>query len=79
MGGQGELTTYIYYCIINTTSESKTEVTGRYATLAVAMKDLENKQDWYRPKGTGKIYRVGLNFNEDMSITRLLTLVYVKE
>lgn len=49
---------FSYYEIRNSVSESRTTVTGRYATLDMAIEALKDCCDWYRPKGTGKIYEM---------------------
>lgn len=47
-----------YYEIENTTSEYASAVSGQYTTLESARQDLPNHGDWWRPNGTGTIYKV---------------------
>ena len=47
---------FSYYTIVNTTGERSSATTGMYETFDAAYKGLENKSNWYRPKGTGDIY-----------------------
>lgn len=49
---------FSYYEIRNSVSETRSRVSGRYPTLEAAEKALQNFCDWYRPKGTGKIYEM---------------------
>jgi len=50
---------YIYY-IENTVNESRSKISGYFDNAQDASEALKNCEDWYRPKGTGKIYRVEL-------------------
>lgn len=47
-----------YYEIENTKDEWSSRVSGRYATEEIAREALKDKSDWYRPNGTGTIYKV---------------------
>lgn len=49
---------FSYYEIVNSISEMQSRVSGRYPTLEDAEEALKDCCDWYRPKGTGKIYVV---------------------
>ena len=51
---------YVYY-IRNTISEYKSNIRGYFGSLDKAKEALQNCSDWYRHKGTGKIYRIRLN------------------
>lgn len=46
---------FSYYEIVNTVSEIRSRITGRYSTLEKAVEALKDCCDWYRPKGTGTI------------------------
>lgn len=46
---------FSYYEIVNSVSEMRSRVSGRYATLEAAEEALKDCCDWYRPKGTGTI------------------------
>ena len=65
-----------YYEIHNTISESRSTVTGRYATKSAAMEALKNCCDWYRPKGTGKIYEVNCYVDYDHKVTIETKLIF---
>ena len=47
----------IYY-IENTVDEYHTQINGYFPTLDEAKEKLNDCCDWYRPKGTGRIYMV---------------------
>ena len=49
---------FSYYEIVNIVSETQSKVSGRYATLEAAQEALKGCCDWYRPIGTGKIYKL---------------------
>ncbi len=46
---------FSYYEIVNSISEMRSRVSGRYPTLEAAEEALKDCCDWYRPKGTGTI------------------------
>lgn len=52
----------IYY-IENTINEFGSIITGYFATITEAKEALKECSDWFRPKGTGRIYfrEFGLN------------------
>lgn len=56
-----------WYEIHNTISEWDSRCTGRYRTFEKAKEGLKDKQDYYRPLGTGTIYEYSIN-NRDFSI-----------
>ena len=45
-----------FYYIVNTCSEFNSTIRGYFATKEDAIKALAECEDWYRPKGTGRIY-----------------------
>lgn len=47
-----------YYAIENTINEYQSRITGRYATIDEARKDMKNKSDWYVSEPSGKIYHI---------------------
>lgn len=47
-----------YYAIENTINEYQSRITGRYATIDEARKDMKNKSDWYVGKPSGNIYHI---------------------
>lgn len=59
---------FTYYEIKNSTDERSSTVTGRYATEEIALEALKDKCDWYRPLGTGTIYKVNLRTKSDGTI-----------
>ena len=50
----------IYY-IQNTINEYQSRITGYYSSFEKAKEALKECNDWYRSKGTGKIYKVQLD------------------
>lgn len=68
-----------YYEIENSVSEYKTQVTGMYTTYDAAIKALEYKCDWYRPKGTGTIYEVSLIQTNNNCLEKTREIVYRKD
>lgn len=52
----------IYY-ISNTVDQDRTQINGYFFSLPEAKEALKECSDWYRSKGTGRIWRVepGLN------------------
>lgn len=56
-----------WYEIRNTINEWDSQCTGRYRTLEKAKEGLKDKQDYYRPLGTGTIYEYSIN-NQTFSI-----------
>ena len=55
----------IYY-IENTKDDwGRTYISGYYSSLNKAKAGLKNHCDWYRPRGTGKIYEKELNKDEE--------------
>lgn len=57
-----------YYEIVNIVSEIESRVTGRYYSLDRAKEALTEKADWYRPYGTGTIYRVDFTVEENLDV-----------
>ena len=53
----------VYY-IKNTISEFSSECRGYFKTLDEAKEALKKCSDWYRPKGTGRIYWVEFGLNK---------------
>lgn len=53
----------VYY-IKNTVSEMHQDITGYFKTLDEAKNALNKCRDWYRPKGTGRIYLVEFGLNK---------------
>lgn len=49
------------YVIKNTVNEWNSETKGYFSSLDKAKEALKECCDWYRSKGTGKIYRIRLN------------------
>ena len=49
----------IYY--IATTREFGQDICGYYSDFATAKKNMIHFSNWWRPKGTGRIYEVDLN------------------
>lgn len=54
-GKMNEELVFSYYEIVNSVSETRSRVSGRYITLEDAEEALKDCCDWYRPKGTGTI------------------------
>lgn len=52
----------IFY-IKNTVDEWHSAIKGYFPTLESAKEALKDCCDWYRPMGTGKIYKVGFGIN----------------
>lgn len=52
----------IYY-IENTVDEHNTQINGYFRTLDEAKEGLKDCCDWYRPKGTGRIYMVAFGLH----------------
>lgn len=50
----------VYYEIVNTVSEYRSEVVSRWSTLELAKEKLKDCADWYRDKGTGIIIEVNI-------------------
>ena len=71
-----ECPSFYYYEIHNTISESQTAVTGRYATKSAAMEAFKDCCDWYRPKGTGKIYKISYYTDFDRKVTVDTKLIF---
>lgn len=53
----------VYY-IKNTISEFSSECNGYFKTLDEAKEALKKCSDWYKPKGTGRIYWVEFGLNK---------------
>lgn len=53
------------YYIENTVGERHCEISGYFSDLEKAKAALKQCNDWYRPKGTGKIYSVNLDVLND--------------
>ena len=54
----------VYY-IKNTVSETCQDVTGYFKTLDEAKNALNKCGDWYRHRGTGRIYWIKFGLNKD--------------
>lgn len=54
----------IYY-IQNTVDERYSKIRGYFSTLEKAKEELKKCSDWFRPKGTGKIYSINLDVLND--------------
>ena len=50
----------VYYEIVNTVSEYRSEVVSRWSTLELAKEKLKDCADQYRDKGTGIIIEVNI-------------------
>ncbi len=64
-----EVLVFSYYEIVNTVSETRSRVSGRYLTLDDAEEALKNCCDWYCRRGTGTINIV--EFYRDSTSNRL--------
>lgn len=53
----------VYY-IKNTVSETRQDITGYFQTLDEAKNALKKCSDWYRPRGTGRIYWIEFGLNK---------------
>lgn len=53
----------VYY-IKNTVSETYQDIKGYFKTLDEAKNALNKCSDWYRPRGTGRIYWVEFGLNK---------------
>ena len=60
---------FSYYEIRTSISETQSRVSGRYCYLGDAEEALKDCCDWYRPKGTGKIYEMCYYLSNDGKIT----------
>lgn len=67
---------FVYYYIRNTIDEYKTATYGYFPTKDCAIKALDECQDWYREKGTGKIYEVSFTILDDGHIEKTEKLVF---
>lgn len=54
----------IFY-IKNTIDEWHTSISGYFKTLDDAKEGLKDCADWFRPKGTGKIYSIGFGLDKN--------------
>lgn len=72
------LAPYLYYEIVNTIDEYHDKVFVRCMTFEKAKEKLADCCDWYRDKGTGKIYKVTLTPNYDKTLTETRDLIYKK-
>ena len=50
----------VYYEIVNTGSEYRSDVVSRWTTLELAKEKIKDCADWYREKGTGGIFKVDI-------------------
>ena len=50
----------VYYEIVNTVSEYRSDVVSRWTTLELAKEKIKDCADWYREKGTGGIFKVDI-------------------
>lgn len=64
------------YEIVNSVSEMQSRVSGRYLTLEAAEEALKNFCDWYRPKGTGRIYEMCYYLGNNGEITIHKNLIF---
>lgn len=54
----------IFY-IKNTVDEIHTSISGYFETIDDAKEGLKDCSDWFRPKGTGRIYSVEFGLNKE--------------
>lgn len=54
----------VYY-IKNTVSETYQDIKGYFKTLDEAKNALNKCSDWYRPRGTGRIYWIEFGLNKN--------------
>lgn len=52
------------YYIENTVNEYDSTIVGYFETFEGAVTALQNCSDWYREKGTGRIYQIGFGLNK---------------
>lgn len=65
-----------FFCIRNTINEYDQQISGYYETFDEAKAALKHKSDWWKPKGTGKIYKIQFNKETDNYTKEIL--VYEK-
>lgn len=53
------------YCVENTINEYHTQISRYCSSLEEAKRELEECCDWYRSKGTGRIYAIRLDTGMD--------------
>jgi hypothetical protein len=71
---------FSYYELWVMDTEKTSSCHGRYTDLAAAKEDMKNHGNYYRPLGTGRIYRVDLFENPAThAITVEETQVYEKD